>query len=105
MRLLTGSRRLCDASPQTAKFQRNLALAYLELGELEDAQEHFRLALKLEGAEHVDATVHHNILLNGEQNRNGPPYLQRLKDVTIETASWTILDGSNIYSRTLRTSI
>ena len=89
----------CDGSPQTAKFQRNLALAYLELGEMEDAQEHFRLALKLEGAEHVDATVHHNILLNGEQNRNGPPYVQRLKDITIETASWTILDGSNIYSR------
>jgi hypothetical protein len=89
----------CGQAPQTAKYHRNLGLALLELGDLEVAKEHFHSALELEGAPHLNVGIFRNILLNGQDNRKGAPYVQKLENVTIETASWTILDGDNIYSR------
>ncbi len=96
---LESYRRAHALNPDLVGAYINLGAALLGQGQVDDAVSYFRKAERLGPGEGNNVAAFRMSLLDEDQARKGEPYVKQLKDVLVDTAYWSILDGDKVYSR------
>jgi capsular polysaccharide biosynthesis protein len=91
--------RLVALRPDDAAIHWNLAVLALQAGDAEAALRHFRRHDAHRSAGALATRLCTDSLLDPARAAAGEPYVARLRDVLVETALWSVIDGDRVYVR------
>lgn len=91
--------RLLELNPDESGIRWNLAVLALQGGNAGAALRHFAHHDKLRSKGALATRVCVDSLLDPARAATGEPYVARLRNVLVETALWSVVDGEKIYVR------
>jgi capsular polysaccharide biosynthesis protein len=91
--------RLLELNPDDSGIRWNLALLALQAGDADAALRHFARHDELRSKGALATRVCVDSLLDPERAAAGEPYVARLRNVLVETALWSVIDGDKVYVR------
>lgn len=91
--------RLLELNPDESGVRWNLALFALQAGDADAALRHFSHHDRLRSKGALATRICADSLLDPARAGAGEPYVARLRDVLVETALWSVIDGDRVYVR------
>jgi capsular polysaccharide biosynthesis protein len=91
--------RLLALRPDDAGIHWNLAVLALQAGDADAALRHFKWHDAQRSAGALETRLCTDSLLDPVRAATGEPYVARLRDVLVETALWSVIDGDRVYVR------
>jgi capsular polysaccharide biosynthesis protein len=89
--------RLARAAPDDPALRWSLAVLALQAGDAEGALRHFSRHDALRSGGALATRLCADSLLDPVRAGSGEPYVARLRDVLVETALWSVIDGGKVY--------
>jgi Flp pilus assembly protein TadD/capsular polysaccharide biosynthesis protein len=91
-------RRGLALEPGNSRALNNLGYVLVRQGKVDEAVGSFRTAERLGPRDGKNVAAFRVSLLDEDKAHKGEPYVKHLKDVLVDTAYWSILDGDKVYS-------
>jgi capsular polysaccharide biosynthesis protein len=91
--------RLLHLNPDESGIRWNLAVLALQAGDADAALRHFTRHDTLRSRGALATRLCTESLLDPERAATGEPYVARLRNVLVETALWSVIEGDKVYVR------